>query len=470
MDHAADAAEAVARSAWAALGGGPGALGTLAFSGGGAFASRFAVDGLAAGSVAAAGLALADLIAAAGGTPPAASVDRRLAALWFDVSIRPDGWALPPSRHPTMRDYRARDGWIKLHTVAPAHRAAAARVLGARPEPEAFAAAVADWSAAALETAVVEAGGCAAALRSEVEWRAHPQGRAVATEPLIALDEADPGPAPAWPKSAALPAGRPLDGIRVLDLTRVLAGPVATRLLASWGAEVLRIDPPGWEEDGLAPDVTLGKSCARLDLRERGDRAAFEALLARADVLVNGYRPGAMDALGYGVESCRRISPGLVDVRLDAWGWTGPWAGRRGFDSLVQMASGIDDPGAAGAAPVPLPVQALDHATGYLAAAAALRGLARRLAGRGTAARLSLATTARLLVDLGPVPPGPGHAPPAEADLAPGVERTAWGPARRLRPPLEVEGAPLRWDRPAGPLGSAPAAWGDLTVSARGRS
>ncbi len=456
MDHAA----AAARHAWASLGGEPSALDALSFSGGSAaFASGFAVDGLAAGSVAAAGLALADLVAAAGGARPAVSVDRRLAALWFDTAILPRDWALPPARHPTMRDYRARDGWIKLHTVAPAHRAAATRVLGVPAEPEAFALAVAGWSAEALETAVVEAGGCAAAMRSEAGWRDHPQGRAAAAEPLVALDDADPGAAPGW----SLSGGRPLAGIRVLDLTRVLAGPVATRLLAGWGAEVLRIDPPGWEEDGLAPDVTLGKGCARLDLRAAADRETFEALLARADVLVNGYRPGAMDGLGYGVEACRRLSPGLVDVRLDAWGWSGPWAGRRGFDSLVQMASGINEAGmrAAGrAAPLPLPVQALDHATGYLAAAAALRGLARRIAGQGTAARLSLAGTAKLLSDLGRAAPGSGHAPAAEADLSPAVESTVWGPARRLRPPLEVEGAPLRWGRPASPLGSAPAAWG----------
>ena len=456
MDHAA----AAARHAWASLGGEPSALDALSFSGGSAaFASGFAVDGLAAGSVAAAGLALADLVAAAGGTRPAVSVDRRLAALWFDTAILPRGWTLPPSRHPTMRDYRARDGWIKLHTVAPAHRAAAVRVLGVPAEPEAFAPAVAGWSAGALETAVVEAGGCAAAMRSEAGWRDHPQGRAAAAEPLVALDDTDPGAVHGW----AVPGGRPLAGIRVLDLTRVLAGPVATRLLAGWGAEVLRVDPPGWEEDGLAPDVTLGKGCARLDLRAAADRETFEGLLARADVLVNGYRPGAMDRLGYGVEACRRLSPGLVDVRLDAWGWSGPWAGRRGFDSLVQMASGINEAGmrAAGRdAPLPLPVQALDHATGYLAAAAALRGLARRIAGQGTAARLSLAATAKLLVDLGRVPLGSGHAPAAAADLSPTVEPTVWGPARRLRPPLEVEGAPLHWDRPASPLGSAPAAWG----------
>ena len=366
MDHAA----AAVRRAWASLDGDAAALDTLSFPGGGdAFASSFAVDGLAAGSVAAAGLALADLAAAVGRARPAISVDRRLSALWFDTAILPQGWTLPPSRHPTMRDYQARDGWIKLHTAAPAHRAAAVRVLGVPAEPEAFAAAVARWSAEALETAGVEAGGCAGAMRSEAGWRDGAQGRAVAAEPLIALDDADPGPVPGW----AVPAGRPLAGIRVLDLTRVLAGPVATRLLAGWGAEVLRVDPPGWEEDGLAPDVTLGKTCARLDLRASADRSTFEALLARADVLVNGYRPGAMDGLGYGVEACRRLSPGLVDVRLDAWGWSGPWAGRRGFDSLVQMASGINEAGmrAAGRdAPLPLPVQALDHATGYLAAGA----------------------------------------------------------------------------------------------------
>jgi crotonobetainyl-CoA:carnitine CoA-transferase CaiB-like acyl-CoA transferase len=178
----------------------------------------------------------------------------------------------------------------------------------------------------------------------------------------------------------------------VLDLTRVLAGPVATRFLAGYGADVLRIDPPGWNEPGVIPEVTLGKRCARLDLTQAADRATFETLLAEADVLVHGYRPAALERLGYSEAYRRQRNPSLIDVALDAYGWTGPLAGRRGFDSLVQMSCGIADHGMrrqGAGKPVPLPVQALDHATGYLIAAAVVRALIARLSdGRVQQARL----------------------------------------------------------------------------------
>jgi crotonobetainyl-CoA:carnitine CoA-transferase CaiB-like acyl-CoA transferase len=239
---------------------------------------------------------------------------------------------------------------------------------------------------------------------------------------------------------------------------------VATRLLAGWGADVLRIDPPGWDEPAVVPEVTLGKRCAHLDLHEVPDRARLLELLAGADVVVHGYRPGALEGLGIGPDVRDVTRPGLVDVSLDAYGWTGPWVGRRGFDSLVQMSSGIAEAGqvAAGAEhPVPLPVQALDHATGYLLAAAALTGLALRSEdGCGSRWRTSLARMARLLVDSGVAPTIEGDGIDL-AGLAPGapVERTVWGDARRLPPPVVVEGAPLRWVRPAGPLGTSAPEW-----------
>jgi hypothetical protein len=240
----------------------------------------------------------------------------------------------------------------------------------------------------------------------------------------------------------------------VLDLTRVLAGPVATRFLAGYGAEVLRIDPPGWDEPGVVPEVALGKRCARLNLREAEDRAIFSRLLSQADILIHGYRPEALERLGFGAGQRKELKPDLVDVSLDAYGWTGPWAGRRGFDSLVQMSSGIAEAGMRwrkAEKPVPLPVQALDHAAGYLMAAAAIRG---------QSARVSLARIARLLLDQGPAVPEAALAAETEADLAAAVEATSWGDARRLQPPLTIEGAPMRWDLPARALGWAEARWG----------
>ena len=430
---------------------------------GGTLPSAFAVSDLAQASIGAAGAAVARLAAGPDGDAMPVTVDRDLASAWFALSIRPDGWELPPIWDSVAGDYAAADGWIKLHTNAPHHRAAALGVLGVPGAREAVAAEVARWDADDLETAVVTAGGAAAAMRSVAAWDAHPQGAAVAAEPFLHVERTPAGPG--WPGDAAAPrTGRPLDGLRVLDLTRVLAGPVATRLLAGWGADVLRIDPPGWDEPNVVPEVTLGKRCARLDLHEDRDRDRLLRLLADADVVVHGYRPGALDGLGLGADTRASTRPGLIDVSLDAYGWTGPWAGRRGFDSLVQMSSGIAAAGQVAAGtdhPVPLPVQALDHAAGYLLATAALAGLTlRRQDGRGSRWRTSLARMSRLLVDAGVAPTieGEGIDPTAPSPHEP-VERTAWGDARRLPPPVVVTGAPLYWDLPAGPLGSAPAEW-----------
>lgn len=453
-----DATQIALAELWRALGGGPDWPGRMTVEGAGSLPSLFAVSDLAAASVGAACLAVAELVHARRGERPRAAVDRRLASFWFGSSIRPQGWALPPAWDAVAGDYRAADGWIKLHTNAPHHRAAALDVLRAPAERERVGQAVAAWSADALEAAIVERGDCAAAMRGMAAWAAHPQGRAVAADPLLLAEPGDSGPAPGW----TVPDGAPLDGVRVLDMTRVLAGPVATRFLAGFGAEVLRIDPPGWDEPGLVPDVTLGKRCARLDLRQPGDQATWEGLLARADVLVHGYRPGALAGLGLDRVLRHGLRPGLVDVSLDAYGWSGPWQGRRGFDSLVQMSCGI----AAAAMdrlgrdrPTPLPVQALDHATGYLMAAAAVRGLTVRLStGAGCTVRASLAGTAALLTRLPPGDPGP-LAPETLGDLVDAVEATPWGPARRVQPPCEVGNAPMRWRRPATPLGSAAASW-----------
>ncbi|MEL7100329.1 MAG: CoA transferase [Pseudomonadota bacterium] len=426
---------------------GPGAGAHVTQTGHAELPSCYAVTDLAVRSISAAASELAALTGARN-----VSVDRRLAALWFDMTLVPSGWALPPTWDAIAGVYKAKDGWIRLHTNAPHHRDAALRALGCAPDKAAVAEAVRGWDKTALEAAIVAEGGAAAAMHSAADWAAHPQGRAVAQEPLIAWTETGHGDTPLA-----------LEGLRVLDLTRVLAGPVATRFLAGYGAQVLRIDPPIWAEPGVEPEVTLGKRRAGLDLTCAADRATFEDLLRAADVLVHGYRPGALGGLGFGAAQRQSLSPGLIDVSLCAYGWTGPWAGRRGFDSLVQMSCGIAAEGMArrGADhPVPLPVQALDHATGYLMAAAVLRAVRRRNAtGAVQTARLSLARTAELLKASG-ARDFEGQAISVQpADLSAGTEMTDWGPARRVRFPLSVDGAAPHWPHQAGRLRTGTAAW-----------
>lgn len=439
----------------------------VSFSNQGSLPSFFCVTELAAASMGAAGLAAASLVEAlqaVGGqrhtTTPSVEVDRRLASFWFATTLRPEGWSLPPHPEVGAADYLAQDGWIRLHTNASHHLAAALRVLQCDATPKAMAQAVSSWTSESLEERILAAGGCAAKMRSAEQWEQHPQGQAILQEPLIAWTNGEQGTAGSW----AFEQSQPLKGLKVLDMTRVLAGPAATRMLAGLGAQVLRIDAPMWDESN-APEMTLGKHCAELDLRQTDQRAQWVKLLSEADVLVHGYRSDALASMGIDAQARQRIRPGLVDVSLDAYGFTGAWANRRGFDSLVQMSIGIAQAGqqlAQSARPLPLPVQALDHATGYLLATAVLRGLELRVkTGIGSIARASLARTGALLrTTLDPAGLNrPLLAPETPEDLNPMTEHTGWGPAKRIKWPVQITGVDMKWSVGAGPLKRDEARW-----------
>jgi crotonobetainyl-CoA:carnitine CoA-transferase CaiB-like acyl-CoA transferase len=445
------------------------APGSYQLTGAGCYDSAFAVSALANASFAAVGQQLALLMQATDLSDAVlpVTVDQRLASLWFGYSFAAQGWELPNLWDPIAGNYPCGDGWIRLHTNLPHHRAAALRVLGCAADPAAVRSAVRSWNGNTLETEIVSAGGVAAAMRSRAKWLAHPQGRAVAAEPLIHWDTARA--VTLKPRPAAT-ASAPLRGLRVLDLTRVLAGPVATRTLAGFGAEVLRIDPPGWDEPGVIQDISLGKTMASLDLRDNTDREHFKGLLAQADVLVHGYRPDALDRLGFDRAVRDDLAPNRIEVTLSAYGWSGPWAQRRGFDSLVQMSAGISDAGAQWAGvdkPTPLPVQALDHATGYLMAAAVLSALHQAAVTRTTqTAQLSLARTAERLASLpeqNSLPQQTTAAPllgqAIAADYCSQMEKSSWGPALRLKPALQIDATRMRWAQPARACGTAAANW-----------
>ncbi|MFE5833835.1 CoA transferase [Streptomyces sp. NPDC056488] len=425
-------------SLWAALGGDPALVGRAVFTGpSGLLPARLPVMDLARATVAVAGLAAVERA----GLPGPVRVDDGAVATAFtsERHLRIDGRA-PVNFAPLSRFWRAADGRVRTHANYPHHRAALLAALGVpsgSPEDAtagAVAAAIGERTAAEVEEAVYGAGGLAVALRTPGEWAAHPQGREVAARPPLTRERLDEAP----PRRRSGP-------LRVLDLTRVLAGPVATRTLALLGADVLRIDPPGNPElPDQHADTDVGKRTAALDLDRPSDRRAFDELLDAADVLVTGYRPGALDRFD-------PHRPGLVTARISAWGDYGPWGGRRGFDSLVQAATGIAVAEGSAEEPGALPAQALDHGTGYLLAAAVLRSLTEQDRDGGTRlVRVALAQTGHWLT----------HALPAYAPERYLTESD--GPLGRLRhalSPVAYEGGPTGWSRPPGLPGADGAVW-----------
>lgn len=365
------------------------------------------------------------------------------AAVRSEAHLRVDGRGFGGGFAPLSRFWRAADGWVRTHGNYPWHEQALLRALGTAAGPDAVAAAIAGRPAEAVEASVVAAGGVAAAVRTPAQWRQHPHGHAIAGRPLI--DSAViGGAAPRRHQAAGLPAA----GLRVLDLTRVIAGPVATRYLAALGADVLRVDPPHRPELPLHRyDGLPGKRSALLDARTPGGLARLHELLDGADIVVHGYRPGALAAFGLGTASLAERHPGLVVVSQSAWGSPGPWSHRRGFDSIVQAASGIamaESPD--GERPGRLPCQLLDHGTGYLAAAAALEGVRRQSAHGGTCfSALSLAATAAWLLRR-----------PGQATAGPPGEET---PAGRYLTTLQSDAGPVTMIAPPGTLGSHPLTW-----------
>jgi crotonobetainyl-CoA:carnitine CoA-transferase CaiB-like acyl-CoA transferase len=346
-----------------------------------------------------------------------------------------------------------------LHTNHPHHREGALRISGAREATrEALAAAVAQWNGLEIEAAIA-AGGCVGGLvRSREEWNAHPHGIAVAGLPLLDIVKIGDAPARPLPKS-----DRPLGGVRVLDLTRVLAGPTSGRVLAENGAEVLHIAAQHLPyQTEILMDTGHGKRCAWIDLRDAAGIATLEGLIREADVFTQGYRPGTLAARGFSPERLAALRPGIVCVSICAYGHAGPWADRRGFDSIVQNVTGLSATQGSLAQPRNLPVQALDYIAGYLAALGAMVALARRVERGGSwLVRVSLVQVAHWLASLGTIDGSTGLKELPDAELANLLMESdgPFGHLRHMKPVVQLSDTPSFYARRAEPLGSSPARW-----------
>lgn len=425
------------------------------------FPSSFAVGTAAQATIAAAALAACELGHARGTPRQRVAVDMVHAALectaWFSLDGRvPDPW----DKFSGL--YRCADGWVRIHANFAHHRDGALRLLGLDPATADRAAAerlLAGWSAQAFETAAAEAGLVATALRSFEQWDGSPQGRAVAAQPLLSITRIGDAPPRELPPLAI--QERPLTGLRVLDLTRILAGPVGGRALAAYGADVLLVNAPHLPNIEAIADTSRGKRSALVDLRGADGRAAMDHLLADAHVFIQGYRPGGLQSLGYGPQQLAALRPGIVCVSLSAYGTLGPWAGRRGFDSLVQTAMGFNH--AEGQAkgdgkPRALPMQILDEATGYLIAMGAAAALHRqRREGGSWHVQVALAQTGQWLRGLGRVE---GLAVPIpQRDGFTETSASGFGELCGIRHSAQLERTPASWPLPAVPPGTHPPAW-----------
>ena len=429
----------------------------------------FRITETATAALAAVGLAVSDLWEIRTGRRQTIGIDTRraTASLRSGHYLVMEGQPVDFGRNSIMGIYPAKNGrWSYLHCNFPNHRAAALKVLGVPEDREAVRKAVAQWDALELEEAIIAAKGAGGMVRTMAEWAEHPQAKAIAMLPLmeiVKIGDAPPEPLP--------PGNRPLSGIRVLDLTRVIAGPTCARTLAEHGADVLKITAAHLPSLGRQEyDTGHGKLSAHLDLRDPKDADTLRALVREADVFSQGYRPGTLAARGFSPETLAELRPGIVVVSLCAFSHVGPWADRRGFDTVIQAVSGIThrqgelfpgkEPG-----PQFYPVSAIDYLTGYLMAFGAMLALARRVREGGSwLVRISLAQVGRWLVSRGEVPVSElGKAvqefSKEEIERWSTVSDTPVGKLRHLAPVLELSETPPYWARPTVPLGYHPAQW-----------
>jgi len=426
--------------------------------------SSFRVAAAGQVSIAASALAAAAIWQARNGETQTVAVDMRHAVVECrsERYLRVDGAPPPPAWDAIAGIYKTGDQrFVRLHTNFPHHRAAVCNVLSCAAEREAVQAALMNWEGEAFETAAYAAGGVVSLMRSHDEWRALPQAKALADLPVLTIEKIGEAPPKPWP-----PGDRPLSGLRVLDLSRVIAGPVAGRTLAAHGADVMLVSGPDLPAiPWLVIDTGRGKLSCHLDLKSEQGKAALRDLMREADIFSQGYRPQALAALGFSPHDLAAISPGIVNVSLSAYGHVGPWAERRGFDSLVQTATGFNhaEGEVAGVdGPKELPAQMLDHATGYLMAFGAMMARLRQAREGGSwHVRVSLAQTGRWLWELGRLPDGLKTPDLKGEAIRPYLQDmpSGFGPLRAVSHAAILSRTPAYWARPAVPLGHDAPRW-----------
>ncbi len=450
---------------WQLANGNPDLLNTITLIGTEpALPSSFCIGTAAQASIAAATLAASQVWQLRNNQSQQSHVDMRHAAAEFrsERYLQVNGKPAPELWDAIAGNYQTGDNrWIRLHTNFPAHRDGILELLKCDHDRASVQKALLGWKASDLEDEANARSLLATMMRSRKQWRCHEQGRAVGTMPPFTIEKTGDAP-----PRLLKPSARPLDNIRVLDLTRVIAGPVCGRTLAAHGAEVMRITAEHLPY--MAPlviDNGRGKLSAFLDLRDTQDKSRLVELVRQSDIFIQGYRPGAIASLGFSPQNLASLRPGIITASLSAYGTHGPWAKRRGFDSLVQMATGInvEEADAAGmTGPKTLPCQALDHAAGFILSFAVMMALHRQATiGGSWHVETSLAQAGRWIENLGRLDQGLNCPDPDRSDIADLLETSpsGFGEISAVKHSGILSGAPAYWSQPSLPLGSNPPHW-----------
>ncbi|WP_339712537.1 CoA transferase [uncultured Sneathiella sp.] len=433
------------------------------------YSSRFKIAETGAAVLAATGVAISDIWEMKTGRPQDVSVDVRHAAAALNsvahlMLRQPDGAykvygdsPLAQMAYDTIRAYPTKDGrWFMPHFGMKQLKERVLEILDCEQTQESIAKAVAKWDAEDLDQTIAAANACGGIARTEEEWRNHPHGRALAAQAVVEIEKiGDSAPEP-------FPEGGPaLQGVRVLDLTRILAGPVAARTMAEHGADVLMVSAPHVPQiKKFVLELSHGKRSCFLDLNTPEEAARLKDLVRGADVFSQGYRPGVLEARGFGPEELARERPGLVYTSINCYGSGGPLSNRGGWEQIAQTVTGISQE--VGNPPELLPVYFCDYSTGYLGAYGTLLALARRAVEGGSYhVRVSLCRSAMFLQDQGRIDyPSEGMGiPDEEARSLQMDSETTYGQVRHLGPVIRFSESTPGWSWPSPALGADKAEW-----------
>jgi crotonobetainyl-CoA:carnitine CoA-transferase CaiB-like acyl-CoA transferase len=437
--------------------------------------TRFFADEAAAAAIAAGAVVVADIWTLRGGAAQDVAVNTREAGAGL-VGFRLQRFA-DKTKAPEMRGqlelartaahgfHKTRDGrYVFLHPSFPESTKRLLQLLNCPDTPDDVAATMLKWDALDFENAVAAAGACAGLARTPEEWDTSEQGRILATRPVVEVIKiGDSMPEPFAPEGEM-----PLDGVRVLDLTRVLAGPTCGRTLAQYGADVMAVSSPRLPSvPYFVSDTGHGKRAAFVDLETPEGRIAMRELLHDADVFVQGYRQGALERRGFGPLELARLRPGIVTTAINCYGHEGPWRGRPGWEQLGQTVTGMAAMHGGAEGPKLQPGAVTDYTTGFLAAFGTLLALQRRaLYGGSYLVRVSLAQTAVWIRRMGLRAADETARALGEDEIKAWsiASETGFGPMTHLRPPVTMRATPARWRRGAVPLGTDAPLWASENI------